>query len=81
MDGAHERAGACGKLVGCIMYLSLYLLSWELLCHRNDFQRIARYLRNAILLIYRPDPFFSDHFVATVLPALASVRDRHRQRT
>jgi len=34
--GREERA--CGKLVGCIMYLSLYLLSWELFCHRNDFQ-------------------------------------------
>jgi len=34
IDRAHERTGACGKLVECIMYLSLYLLSWELLCHR-----------------------------------------------
>lgn len=53
---AHERAGACGKThrrERCIMYLSLYLLSWELLCHRNDFQ-VPRYLSGMphILMIY-----------------------------
>lgn len=67
------------------MYLSLYLFSWELLCHRNDFQ-VADYLRNAIRLIYRPNRVFLNRDFCTVdalyppYPTPMSVRERHQQR-
>lgn len=76
-DGQSARAGACGKLVGCIMYLSLYLVG-NYFAIVMTFRYSVRYLRNAISLIYHPDlVFLAGHFVANAdtCPASASVID------
>jgi hypothetical protein len=67
-EGEREREErACGKLVGCIMYLSLYLLSWELFCHRNDFQVSRAILGMRCPLIYRTDHVFLGPFCRLVV--------------
>lgn len=76
-DGQSARAGACGKLVRCIMYLSLYLVG-NYFAIVMTFRYSVRYLRNAISLIYHPDlVFLAGHFVANAdtCPASASVID------